>query len=284
MQTVLVTPSWLPDLERCRFLVESARRLTRGFSAHYLVVDAKDAPAFSALTGDGVQLLIKEDILPPWLHHVPLSRKWWCSTRTLPVRGWIVQQVVKLAVAAREEWDAVCFADSDMIFVEEFAASNLWRTGALRLYRDNRKPHFYADRRYRNWYASAARMLGLGNPAALPGAYITQLVTMRSDSVRRMCTHIESQTGRPWMTTLLRALDFSEYIVYGTYVEHVEQCRDHFTDASQHCHNSWFFDVEDKDSLRSFLASKTPEQAAVLVQSNLGIPAAQVRLALDELH
>jgi len=46
MKTVLVTPSWLPDLERCRFLVESARRFAAGFSAHYLVVDAKDAAPF----------------------------------------------------------------------------------------------------------------------------------------------------------------------------------------------------------------------------------------------
>ena len=108
-------------------------------------------------------------------------------------------------------------------------------------------------------------------------------LTMRSDSVRRMCTHIESQTGRPWMTTLLRALDFSEYIVYGAYVEHVDESRGHFMDASQPCHSSWFFDVEDEVSLRSFLATKTPEQVALLVQSNLGIPVEQVRALLDDL-
>ena len=283
MKTVLLTPSWLPDLERCRFLVESARRFATGFSAHYLVVDAKDAAPFRELTGDGVELLIKEDILPAWLHHVPMNRKWWWSTRTLPVRGWIVQQVVKFAVAAREDWDAVCFADSDVFFVDEFAASSLWRQGDLRLYRDERKPHFYADRRYRNWYAAASRMLDLGDPASLPGAYIAQLVTMRSDSARRMCERIEAQTGLPWMTALLRTVDFSEYIVYGTFVEHVEESRGHFMDASQPCHSSWFFDVEDNDSLRSFLASKTPEQVAVLVQSNLGIPAEQVRALLEDL-
>ena len=191
----------------------------------------------------------------------------------------IVQQV-EVAVAAREEWDAVCFADSDLIFVEEFAASNLWRTGALRLYRDDRKPHFYADRRYRNWYASAARMLGLGNPAALPGAYITQLITMRSDSVRRMCTHIESQTGRPWMTAPACPRFFRVHCLRGLRRARGREPRPF------HGRLPAYYAPVLRCQGRGFatqFSGDQPEQVALLVQSNLGIPVEQVRALLDDL-
>jgi hypothetical protein len=49
------------------------------------LVDAQDEKAFRNIAGF-------------WLHQSSLNRKWWWSLRVFPVRGWILQQVIKIAI------------------------------------------------------------------------------------------------------------------------------------------------------------------------------------------
>jgi hypothetical protein len=67
-------------------------------------------------------------------------------------------------------------------------------------------------------------------------------------------------------------LHFSEYILYGAYVEFVVgNAAKHYFDAQDLCHCSWHHNVEDRASLEAFLKKIGPHHVAVLVQSNLGM-------------
>jgi hypothetical protein len=52
-----------------------------------------------------------------------------------PVRGWILQQVIKLAAVAASGDDAVLVVDSDVEFVRPFTAEMFVRDGRVRFFR-----------------------------------------------------------------------------------------------------------------------------------------------------
>lgn len=64
MKNILVTPSFAPDFQRCKLLVESANRMVGGIAANYLLIVRKDEPVFAPLTGGRVHLMYKEKLLP----------------------------------------------------------------------------------------------------------------------------------------------------------------------------------------------------------------------------
>lgn len=280
MKTILVTPSYAPDLERCRLLVESVEKYAVGIDKHILVIDRRDAAAFSDLRRANVELVFKEDLLPSWVRQMSFNRRWWWSGKTLPVRGWVMQQVVKLSIAEHFDADIILFADSDMLFVRPFDASTLVRSNSLgdqqvRLYRDERKPHFYTDRRYKNWYGYAAKTLGLQAETRMEGAYICQLASWHRPVVLQLLRHLEQQHVRPWQQVIMRSLDISEYVLYGVFVENYLHDSSHYFDSELLCHSSWYYDIGDRKSLNSYLGSARIEQVAVHLQSNLGISVEQ---------
>ncbi len=68
----------------------------------------------------------------------PLSlfrRRVWLSLKTQPLRGWHVQQLRRIAIAAHAKEDVLVFCDSDVAFVKPFDLSAFWRDGKVRLFR-----------------------------------------------------------------------------------------------------------------------------------------------------
>lgn len=267
--TALITPSWLPDISRCEELLSSAAQYTRGFSDHYVLIDAQDEKLFRRRLGMQCELVIKEDLLPGWLHQSRLDRQWWWSMQALPVRGWILQQITKLAVTQYLGEEAFCFVDSDIGFIRPFGAENLWSNGKLKYYRSTRKPYFYTSYRYRNWYQFAADQFDLGEEKNLNGAYIAQLSAMNKATVRQLLAHIEVKRGRSWLEVLLQSMDFSEFVLYGVYVDEVLNNEGHEPMAESFCHGSWFFDLENREDFNR-LTEVAADQFAVPLQSKSG--------------
>lgn len=80
-----------------------------------------------------------------------------------PLRGWIIQQLVKLAVASQMSEKIIVTADSDLIFVRPVTAETFAPGGRPRLYRlddgvDNSLP------RHMRWHAVARDLVGLAAP------------------------------------------------------------------------------------------------------------------------
>lgn len=279
--TALITPSWLPDIERCAQLIESADRHTSDFTNHYVLIDSMDEATFRNRLGSDCEIVIKEDLLPTWLHQLKWNRKWWWSLRALPVRGWILQQITKIGITQHLGEDAFCFADSDTRFVRPFSAGDLWQGDDLCFFRDSRKEHFYQDRRYRNWYGFAAKQFGLGDEQKLDGSYIAQLTAMRRDTVASMLQRIEEKNGKSWQEVLIRCLDFSEFVLYGVYVDECLKGEGHQGMETGFCHSSWFYDIQTQEDINKFVAGVGPLQVAAHLQSNLKLDPMALEKALQ---
>lgn len=277
MKTVLITPSYRPDLQRCELMLETAQKRVTGMAGHYLIVDHRDMPFFAHLRSPHVTLVAKEDLLPGWIRKAPWSRKWWLSAKTMPVRGWILQQVVKLAVAEHIDADAYCYADSDIAFIRPCDASTLWRGDQLRFQRETRRGEMLESRRYKNWYSLAAKYCNMPDQSAITGAYIAQLNTMKRSAMLALMHHLEQAEGRSWMEVLLGTWDFSEYILYGAFVEHVLACEGHFIPPKLLCHSSWYHDIAHLKDLPAFMDLMDDDHVAIHIQSNLKIESEDYR-------
>ena len=272
MRTLLVTPSYGPDLKRCQLLVQSANRYVSGIDRHLIIIDEAERYLFQPLESERVQLVSKESMLPWWIRRNPLSSRWWLSLSSLPVRGWIMQQVIKLAVAEHYQADLLLFADSDMVFIKPFTPEHIITDGKVRHYRSERKPVMYSDRRYRNWYAQAAGVCGIADANTIGGAYISQLNSWRHENIVELYRLIEAQGSQGWMTQLLRCLDMSEFVLYGTYVDHVlGPLSGHYVDEQEICHSSWYYQINSQQDVCSFVDQLSPQHRALHLQSNLGL-------------
>jgi len=270
MKTLLITPSYGPDFDRARLLLASCERHVSGIERHLLLIDEADRAQFQRLQSDQVELVSKESRLPWWVRRSPRSSRWWLSLGSLPVRGWILQQVMKLAIAEYYDAEALVFADSDMIFIKPFHPQMLIRDNKLRHYCDRRGPHMRSDRRYQNWYQFAAQVCGIDNPDQINGSYIAQLNSWRHENVIELYRPLEQGYQHGWMTRLLRCLDMSEYVLYGTYVDHcLGDLSGHYRDPQQLCHSSWFHPIEKAADVDHFVKKLAPEHLALHLQSNL---------------
>ena len=168
MKTALVTASYAADFELCRLLCETVDAMVTGLTRHYLLVASHDVAQFRKLESPHRVVIDERELLPAWLKpwrdpFSGFSRYAWLSSRTMPLRGWHVQQLRRIAVARHLDEDAFLYSDSDVVFLKPFDTGSLWRDGALRLYRqDNALP---VDGAYDHatWSLNAGRVLGIAD-------------------------------------------------------------------------------------------------------------------------
>ena len=264
----LVTCSYGPDLERCRTLCESVAEYVDDDIEHLLVVPRRDRSSFAPLAGGRTRLVEVESMLPMWARQVPGQRRWWVTACSLPVRGWILQQVTKLAVADVIDREAIAFVDSDVVFVRPLTEDRAFDGGRVRLYRTPGPP---PKPRHVRWYREAARLLDLDEESCFGVDFIAQLVTWKRDAVFDLRERIEQATGRRWYRALCNTLHFSEYILYGLFVEQCIDGEGHFRDELEWCHSSWHHGRLQEEDVPPFLDQVEPQHVAVHIQSNLGI-------------
>jgi hypothetical protein len=285
----LATPSYRGDIERCRLLCASIDRFVGGHAVHYLLVEDRDVPLFRALEGPRRRILPESQLLPGWLKPLPdpLSlgrRRLWTGAPALargipPLRGWHAQQLRKFAVAKVCPEDVVLFADSDMLFVRPFDLSELERDGMIRLY--SKPGAITADmlERHVPWCENAAALLGLA-PPVFPGPDYINMVSWRREVVLGLLDEVERLSGEDWVSAIARRRRFSEYVIYGAYVERLiglEAAR-HWAAPEELCKYYWFSeDTVGFERLESFEEVLQPGQVAVAVQSFIGQPLERIR-------
>lgn len=286
-QLAIVTPSYSRDFDRCRLTVESIDRYLSNELKHYLIIDRRDIPMFRALEGSRTQIVVAEELLPPWIVRLPKVRKVWMSFKTLPVRSWLVQQLMKLSVPKLIDADIYCFVDSDVAFVRPMSSHALMEGDQVRLFR---RPNHANIPTHRAWHRAAARLLGLEEREYFGSDYIGNMIVWRRDRLLDLHRHIEQVTGKQWLRAVASQLHLSEYILYGVYVEHVLGITEagHVGQSHDLCHCSWDYKINGPDDLGEFFNQPIdPAVAGVLVQSNLGLPVdlyvAHVRRLQDRL-
>ena len=268
-----VTKSYAPDLERCELLCRSIELLAPE-ARHWLIVDARDRGAFQSLERGTTQLVTTEELLPRRVRKLELYgiKNVWFGTRMPPIRGWLVQQLAKLAISLLAREDVLIHADSDVALIRRFHARSLrGKDGSLPLFQvpaaiDEGLPD------HLSWHRTAERLLGLpARPLPLPD-YIGGLVPWRRDSAVELLERIATRSGRDWMATLARERHLSEYILYGRFVDDVLS-RPGAADAESFslCHCYWGSEPLTNKELESFIDDAAPSEVGVMVSAKAGM-------------
>ncbi len=232
-----------------------------------------DVPLFSQLANDRTEIRTEAEFLPTSFVRAP----WVNATINLrrpfpPVRGWILQQVLKLAAAADSDADVVLLVDSDIEFVRPFSADTFLRDGVVRFYRlrggvDLRLPRHVA------WHDGARRLLGL--PAAPPPMpdYVSSLLAWQPAIVRQVLERVEHITGRRWTDAVASQLHFSEWTLYGVFVDNVlgAPATDFAADTSL-CHALWDTVPLDESTVDEFVAGMADSDVAVMISAKTHTP------------
>ena len=120
----IITPSYAPDFLRCKLLCRTIDKYSLSPIKHYIIVDQKDRKLFQSLQQINREILTVESVLPWWIKKISLFKNGWISLKTLPLRNWIIQQIVKLSIAKYITEDVLIFVDSDVAFIDYFDVQN----------------------------------------------------------------------------------------------------------------------------------------------------------------
>lgn len=282
-QMVVVTPTYAPDLELFRDLHQSVLRCFPADVRHLAVVPEAHRSLFRQFEGSRCQVIGVREVLPRSVVTLPFIRlnfgggspsPMWINVRrpVPPLRGWIIQQLVKLAVASQMSERIVVTADSDLVFIRPVTAATFASDGRTRLYRldngvDDSLP------RHLRWHAVARELLGL--PVAptppLPD-YVSALIPWDRDVVKRMLRRIEDATGRRWLDAVGRELHFSECILYGVYADEFERAEHVTLTADSLLYPYWDTDPLTADRAAAWLSSVGPDDVAYMISAKSHTP------------
>lgn len=275
----VLTPTYRPDLGLCRDLNASVLRFGGATTRHRLVVPARDRSLAASLAGPRTTVETASRHLPRGFVPVPGNLHVNLSHPFPPVRGWVSQQLVKLAATASSDADLVVVADSDLVFVRPFGPDTFRRDGVALLYRLDGGVHAGLPRHV-EWHRTARRVLGL--PAAVDAPlpdYICWPCAWEPSVVRRMLAHIEAVHRRSWQTTLAGCLHLSEMIVYGVYVDEVLGGAA-ATTSRMHCLRHTHETPFDEAGLDDFLSGLRADHLSVMISAKSGTDEDTRRAAL----
>lgn len=266
-----VTPSYHQDFARCRLLVESRECLAPDVD-HYLIVDKADLTLFAPLASLRTHIVDSRDVFDREFFPLPFMKGWWQSPYTLPIRGWMTQQIRKLAIGRIADQRLIINIDSDVVLLRPFDPA-VFVNGA------GETALFAVDWRNEEtvaWSGIAARLLG-GPPAARPNNHVGMMIPWRRDLLASLLERVAATAGQSWQRTIARLSTFSEYQLYGHYVENVlglDAARA-FVFSTEIVKPSWNHPITDAASLQRFFAELTPDHIAAMVHSKDGIPSSQ---------
>jgi len=284
MRAGLVTVSYRGDLRLAKELCASIDRFVDETIEHVLIVPASDFALFSGLATERRRIVTVETVLPASFRRVmrsfrlqvgPLSKRFremWLTPSGL-IRGWIIQQIVKLSSDAATNADIIVFADSDLFFIAPLTMDHLVNGDRARLYL---RPGETQDSiKHRTWHAAAAKLLGLPANDYFGADYIGNPISWRRDVLHKLKKRIEDVSERSWQNALAATPTLSEFILYGVFADHVlgAASNGHFHDERDLTHPSWHYDQGQNGGFDAFVQNLGADQVAVLIQSteNLGI-------------
>ena len=289
MTLAILTPSYAPDFDSFSALHRSVLEFTDPAVLHYVVVPDEDLPLFATIRSSRMVLVGYRALLPrtfvstAWFAHavariprVPRGARFIAvNTRRPwpPLRGWLLQQIVKLSMAMRAECDTVLVIDSDAQLIRPVAEATFSSGAAVRFYR---KPAAITAEMtgHVQWHAAARRMLGVAPGGPPPYADpIGSLISWDPDVVRLCTARLADVSGRAWETAVSREWEFSEYVLYGEYLAEFGTERQlSFVADRTLCHSHWDPRPLDLERAAEFVESIHPDDIAVHVQSNSHTP------------
>lgn len=267
------TKSFAPDFELCADLHRSVIEYSPESVHHHIVVPRSDLKLFGRLAGSRTHIRCEAEFLPSSFLALPFGNFTMNLGRPFPpVRGWILQQVIKLAAVAASEDDVVLVVDSDVEFVRPFTVETFLQGGVVRFYR---KSNVIAEQlpRHMAWQRISRVMLGLP-PADPPYTdYISAMLACDPGIVRQMLARVAATTGRPWATAIAGQLHFSEWTLYGVFVDEVIGApANSFVSDDPLCLSYWNDGPLSRQSAIDFLSGVRPTDVAAMISAKSRTP------------
>jgi Family of unknown function (DUF6492) len=219
----VLTPSFRGDASLFPDLHRSVLANTAPSVVHHVVVPPSDAGLFRQYEGARCRVWTHRDLLPRYCLSVPRASGLAINLRHPwpPVRGWVVQQIMKLAGAAAIDARAILIADSDAVFVRQATLDEFSRDGRLLHHRRDRAVTTEMERHV-VWHNVARKLLGVPGVAEAPlPDYISPICVWDPAVVRSLLAHIAESTKRDWVDAVAGQLHVSEFVVYGVFADHV---------------------------------------------------------------
>ena len=283
----LITPSYRGDLERCRLLFETVDRHLTGRGPHYVIVHDEDVPLFAPHAAPGRIILPSSRFLPWTVRHFPLrwrGRHYWVHPYGKPLSGWHVQQIVKIAAAASLPQTRYWILDSDLVFFRDFDLSRFAAAAPVPILAH---PNGITAElpRHVAWIAAAHRLLGLPAPTFPALDCINHLILWDQATLSAALARIEATSGRGWTETLCRERDFSEYLIYGSFVTATQEapCRHDLT-TDDPCRTHWGSERLDAAGVLDLMREAGPKEIALCIQSFGETLLSEVRRALESFE
>jgi len=268
----VLTPSFGGDARLFADLHASVLANTAASVVHHVVVPPSDAHHFRQYEGTRCRVYTHRDLLPRYCVSMPYASGLTLNLRRPwpPVRGWVTQQIMKLAGAAALDARAVIIADSDAVLLRELTIDEFTHNGRLAHFRKDRA--VTADmKRHLLWHNVARRLLGLPGIVSVPAPqYISPITVWDPGVVRSLTAHVADSTRRNWMDAVAGELHVSEFVLYGVFADDVLGGVPPF--GRPLCHNYYERVPLSADDARAF-AEQTPANAVgAMISSHSDTP------------
>ena len=271
----VITPSYAPDYQRSRLLCKTLDDRACSKFTHYLVVDAKDYRLFASLESDRRKILTVESILPWWIIKSPFKNGWF-SLKSIPLRNWIVQQLVKLSMSAVVDEDILVYVDSDVTFVRQFDFNDFVNGDRVRLFRQSGV--ITSDSELGKWSKVASNLLEI-EAVSFPAAnYLGNFIIWRKDNLISLQCYLERLCGKSWLEVVANSWHLSEYQLYGVYCEYIlGDLANHYYDDRIICHNYWHENQPmNETQIQDFFLSLPNSCFAVMISAKSGTKLEQI--------
>jgi len=276
-QTVgLLTCSMAADLDLFALLAETADRHVASDVPHDVVVPAVDVAAFRRFETGARRIIAQEDVLPERIRKLPswlrffsglapgLRRPLYLRADRSVVRGWMLQQFLKIEMARRSSQDATMHIDSDVGFFRHFSHEDAFVNGKVRYFRVT-SPN--GNPKHNDWVAASCRFLGLEIPDHHPANYIENCVLWSTATTRAMVERIETTQGKPLYEVLFGSDTMSEYYLYGIFAEAFPGHADLVVEDVSFCNSYWPPEEQSTVDFEVLRAGLNPKHCALAVQS-----------------
>ena len=195
---------------------------------------------------------------------------WWSHDTGLSL-GWHLQQMIKIGIAAHVSEDGLAYCDSDTFFLRPFDVGSLTRQGQFRLFHDAGRASLDAIANP-SYTKASLEMLNVANAAGTYHSYIDNFVTWHRPTVLAMCDYLARNFNGKWHRALRHRIQFSEYILYGLFVDEVQQTNPHhYVDNLSLCRTQWHRQAMTAQEVETFCTQLPPHVVTVGVQSFAGI-------------
>lgn len=269
----LLTASYAKDIERFSLLSESIDTWLTGYTTHYVLVNDEDVPLFARFASDKRVIVPASRYLPKWLFALPPAlqfiskRRVWLSLLSSPVNGWHIQQILKIAGVLNAPEQRVCILDSDNLFFREFDVGAY--AGGEKTPLFVTRGDIDADHPFHVlWLRTIDQMLGIRQRKFPADDYVGNALVWDRDTVRAMTAAIKSATGLNWALALCRKKKFSEYLLYGNFVENSpEHLARHRITEDSIAVSHWDDTRLDREAIEAMMRAASPDQVALCIQS-----------------